>query len=249
MSEYPYDRIGNCCAHVYLGQPVADFLSKAPRGSRILDVGCGNGALLATLRGRGLELHGIDSSASGIRIASSAYPDVAFNVGDVSDDLDPVYEPAYFDFAICTEVVEHVYNPRGLVRNCLSRLKPGGQLLISTPYHGWLKNSLLAVTGQLDRHFTALWDHGHIKFWSRRTLGLLLREAGFEDLQFQGVGRIPWVWKSMIFEARKPQSTAAVEPIRSSSTASPAPLPKHLPPLVVTSRPASPIPPDAPISP
>jgi 2-polyprenyl-3-methyl-5-hydroxy-6-metoxy-1,4-benzoquinol methylase len=204
MSEYPYENTGSSCAHVHLGQSVAEFFVKAPRHSRILDVGCGNGATLGTLRGRELELRGIDSSESGIRIAKSAYPDVCFRVGDVSGDLGSVYPPNYFDFVICTEVVEHVYNPRGLIRNCFSLLKPAGQLLISTPYHGWLKNTLLAVTGKLDGHFTALWDHGHIKFWSRLTLTVLLQEAGFEDLQFLGVGRIPYAWKSMIFTARKP---------------------------------------------
>ena len=204
MSEYPYEGIGTACSHAYLKEPVADFLSKAPSNARVLDLGCGNGATLATLRGRDLELHGIDSSESGIRIANAAYPDISLAVGDISENLTNIYAPSSFDFVICTEVVEHVYNPRGLIRNCFCVLKPSGQLLISTPYHGWLKNSLLAVTGRLDAHFTALWDHGHIKFWSRRTLRVLLQEAGFGDLEFLGVGRIPYVWKSMIFKTRRP---------------------------------------------
>ena len=56
----------------------------------------------------------------------------------------------------------------------------------------------------MDRHFTALWDHGHIKFWSMATLGELLREAGFVDLRFERVGRVPALAKSMIAVARKP---------------------------------------------
>ena len=205
MSEYPYQDVGTACSHAYLKQPVADFLASAPRNARVLDLGCGNGATLGRLRGRDLELHGIDSSESGIRIANSAYPDVSFTVGDVSGDLHSTHAPNSFDFVICTEVVEHVYNPRGLLRNAFRVLKPAGRLLISTPYHGWLKNSLLAVTGKLDGHFTALWDHGHIKFWSRRTLAHLLQEAGFVELEFLGVGRIPYLWKSMIFRTRRPR--------------------------------------------
>jgi 2-polyprenyl-6-hydroxyphenyl methylase/3-demethylubiquinone-9 3-methyltransferase len=55
----------------------------------------------------------------------------------------------------------------------------------------------------MDRHFTALWDHGHIKFWSMDTLGELLREAGFVDIRFERVGRVPALAKSMIAVARK----------------------------------------------
>lgn len=62
----------------------------------------------------------------------------------------------------------------------------------------------MATTGTLDAHFTALWDHGHIKFWSRATLRALLQEAGFVDIRFERVGRIPPLAKSMIAVARKP---------------------------------------------
>jgi 2-polyprenyl-6-hydroxyphenyl methylase/3-demethylubiquinone-9 3-methyltransferase len=75
--------------------------------------------------------------------------------------------------------------------------------VLSTPYHGYLKNLALAVSGKMDAHFTALWDHGHIKFWSRATLATLLREAGFSRVEFLRVGRIPPLAKSMIAVARK----------------------------------------------
>lgn len=52
----------------------------------------------------------------------------------------------------------------------------------------------------MDAHFTALWDHGHIKFWSVRTLAVLLREAGFEEPRFR---RVPPLAKSMIAIAEK----------------------------------------------
>ena len=56
----------------------------------------------------------------------------------------------------------------------------------------------------MDKHFTALWDHGHIKFWSMATLGELLEEAGLVELHFERVGRIPALAKSMIAIAHKP---------------------------------------------
>lgn len=76
--------------------------------------------------------------------------------------------------------------------------------IISTPYHGYWKNLALALSGKMDAHFTALWDHGHIKFWSIDTLRRLLQEAGFAEIRFLRVGRIPPLAKSMIAVARKP---------------------------------------------
>jgi 2-polyprenyl-6-hydroxyphenyl methylase/3-demethylubiquinone-9 3-methyltransferase len=72
------------------------------------------------------------------------------------------------------------------------------------PYHGYWKNLTLALTGRMDAHFTALWDHGHIKLWSLRTLGQFLQEAGFQAPRFLRIGRVPPLAKSMIAMARKP---------------------------------------------
>lgn len=75
--------------------------------------------------------------------------------------------------------------------------------IISTPYHGYLKNLALAATGKMNAHFTALWDHGHIKFWSIPTLTQLLRERGFTNIRSRCVGRIPAIARSMIAVPQK----------------------------------------------
>jgi len=93
---------------------------------------------------------------------------------------------------------------RGTMRVRCSSSSWGGTAIVSTPYHGYWKNLALAVTGRMDAHFTALWDHGHIKFWSIATLGELLREAGFVDIRFERLGRVPALAKSMIAVAKRP---------------------------------------------
>ena len=87
-----------------------------------------------------------------------------------------------------------------LVRKVLGDRR--GEIIISTPYHGYWENLALALTNKMDSHFTALWDGGHIKFWSRRTLTQLLNEFGFEVTEFHGSGRLPLLWKSMFVRAR-----------------------------------------------
>ena len=60
-------------------------------------------------------------------------------------------------------------------------LRPGGLFVVPTPYNGYLKNVALAVSGRMDRHWIALWDGGHIKFWSWKTIRVMLKEGGFVD--------------------------------------------------------------------
>ena len=76
--------------------------------------------------------------------------------------------------------------------------------VITTPYHSYLKNLALAVSGSMDLHFTALWDHGHIKFWSVDTLTQFFEEVGLKRDCVLRVGRVPILAKSMILVFRKP---------------------------------------------
>lgn len=171
---------------------------------RIFELGCGNGSFANQLSKLGFEVSGVDASEQGIHLAKQNYPHLAkLELGSAYDDLAGRY--GRFPVAISLEVVEHVYYPRKFAATLFSLLEDGGVAIVSTPYHGYWKNLALAATGRLDAHFTALWDHGHIKFWSMRTLRALLEEAGFVDIEFQRVGRIPPLAKSMIAIARRPR--------------------------------------------
>jgi len=149
---------------------------------------------------------GIDPSTEGIAQAQTRYPHLTLHEGSAYEDLAERY--GRFPVVTSLEVVEHLYAPRRYAATLFDLLEPGGTAIVSTPYHGYWKNLAMALTGKLDAHFTALWDHGHIKFWSIRTLSALLREAGFVDIRFERVGRIPALAKSMIAIARKPCSSS-----------------------------------------
>ena len=154
---------------------------------------------------------GVDASNSGIEQARRAYPDIRFDVASAYDDLAAVY--GQFDAVVSLEVVEHLYDPRLYAKTMFDLVRPGGGVVVSTPYHGYLKNLALAASGKMDQHFTALWDGGHIKFFSIETLSRLLSEAGFVDLRFARAGRIPALAKSMICCARKCQSALKTDPL------------------------------------
>ena len=203
-SEYAYHDATATCTEGYLVPRLLALLNDLHEDATIVDLGCGNGSLTVNLLRKRWTVAGVDASSSGVAKAKQAHPAISFHVGDVTENLTPLLGADAFDAVVATEVIEHLYSPRPFVRNCYALLKPGGRVLISTPYHGYLKNVSLALTGKLDRHFTALWDGGHIKFWSRHTLTALLLEAGFTDVSFHGAGRLPYLWKSMILTATKP---------------------------------------------
>jgi len=200
-TEYTYSESLPEESHQYLLPLVRSLLEGTPKKATILDLGCGNGSFLSQLNGNGWRLIGVDYSKSGIQIAEQNHPGIEFLLADAQTDLVGFVEPA--DVVISTEVIEHLYDPRAFMKNAYRLLKPGGMFVVSTPYHGYLKNLMMAATGKMDRHFTVLWDHGHIKFWSRKTLESALREVGFKVTQFKGAGRIPFLWRSMVIQAMK----------------------------------------------
>ena len=126
-----------------------------------------------------------------------------FEIGVEDDPCEITSTEGLFDAVVSTEVIEHLYSPHLLPAFSLKCLKPGGILILSSPYHGYVKNLMLSLFGKWDHHHTALWCGGHIKFWSKKTLSQLLDANGFNVESFYGVGRLPWLWKSMILVAKK----------------------------------------------
>jgi 2-polyprenyl-6-hydroxyphenyl methylase/3-demethylubiquinone-9 3-methyltransferase len=193
----------------YLLGPVMELAAPVRTGMRVLDVGCGNGYMAGQFLARGCSVVGVDVSREGIAVARQTYPGGRFEELEATSDLRERLGEEPFDLVLSTEVVEHVYSPRPYARCCFNALRPGGRFVCSTPYHGYLKNLALAVSGKFDPHFSPLWDGGHIKFWSRQSLGDLLTEIGFQSIGFRGAGRIPYLWMSMVMCGDKPGGTYA----------------------------------------
>jgi 2-polyprenyl-3-methyl-5-hydroxy-6-metoxy-1,4-benzoquinol methylase len=169
---------------------------------RVLDLGAGNGSLCGALSVAGFEVVGVEYDKKGVEIAAKTYPQIRFYNAGVQDDPKKVLnEEKPFQAIVSTEVIEHLYSPH-LLPQFAREVLDDGYLIISTPYHGYLKNLILSIFDYWDSHHTALWHGGHIKFWSRKTLTKLLSNNGFNVIKFVGVGRAPYIWKSMIVIAK-----------------------------------------------
>jgi 2-polyprenyl-6-hydroxyphenyl methylase/3-demethylubiquinone-9 3-methyltransferase len=205
ISGYEFSGAGLNCSHDYLLPTILRALQTETvnrQSKRIFELGCGNGSTANELHKRGFSVTGVDPSKVGIRIANQDYPHIRICEGSTEEDLAARF--GTFPIVLSLEVIEHVYAPRVFAKRVYDLLDPGGLAIISTPYNGYLKNLAIAILGKCDNHYTALWDNGHIKFWSMQTLGQLLLEAGFKGVTFLRVGRVPVLAKSMLAFGRKP---------------------------------------------
>lgn len=204
FKEYEYSNANPSHTHRYLWPDLKTILLKEKANEtskQVFEIGCGNGATAKMFSDLGYEVTGIDFSKTGIEQANKAYPGLKFYVDSVCNDLALAY--GKFSIVCSIEAMEHLYAPKKLVENMYSLLENNGIGIISVPYHGYLKNLALAISGKMDKHFTAVWDGGHIKFFSIKTLKKILREAGFKDINIVRVGRIPFLAKSMIAVFRR----------------------------------------------
>lgn len=199
--EYFYKTAESGHHHHYIFPALKKLLSKIKtnenRQLRVLDIGCGNGSLSNLIAKEGYEVVGIEESLSGFTTAINSFPECKFihaNLYDIPySDLGED-----FDVVVSAEVIEHLAYPRELIKSAKKCLKSNGVLILTTPYHGYVKNLALALTGKMDNHFTVLWDGGHIKFFSVKTLTKLLITEEFNNYQFEFAGRFPYLWKSML---------------------------------------------------
>jgi 2-polyprenyl-3-methyl-5-hydroxy-6-metoxy-1,4-benzoquinol methylase len=199
--EYSYVDSNPVHHHDYLISPLLELLSQEKLPSqtkpRVLDLGCGNGSLSHLIAQQGYQVVGVEDSEQGVAIARRSFPDCHFIQASI-------YELPYaelensFDIVLSTEVIEHLLYPRELVRAAKKCLKPNGRLILTTPYHGYLKNLVLALSGKMDTHFNPLWDGGHVKFFSVSTLAQLLETENYRNIKFKFSGRTPFLWKSML---------------------------------------------------
>lgn len=166
-----------------------DVLGALTPPGELLDIGCGRGKFLQVAREAGWKVTGLEPAKEHADYASRVQ---GFNVLNTSIEQAFLHQES-FDVVTLWDVIEHVENPKEVLRKVESWLKPGGFLLVATPNHESLLNSLAkgifflsgrSVRKPLEFFFVP----EHVLYFTPSTLRKLIRESGFELIRFLSNG-------------------------------------------------------------
>lgn len=115
-------------------------LSRPTKKARLIDVGCGSGAFTIGAARRGYTAVGLSWDKRNQAIAAQRAqlckaPTASFEIQDVRQLHQRTDWHGQFDVAICLEVIEHILNDQKVFQDINALLKPGGKLLLTTPYY------------------------------------------------------------------------------------------------------------------
>lgn len=149
-----------------------------PGELRTLDAGSGSGAFTMYAARLGNEAVGISFDKRNNRVAREraellGLPNVRFIDADLRELANQASELGEFDQIICLETIEHIKDDEKLLADLATLTKPGGQLLLTTPYeHG--RRLVGDAVSEVE-------EGGHVRWgYTFETMRDLLSQAGFE---------------------------------------------------------------------
>lgn len=151
--------------------------------SRVLDVGCFDGRFAAQARRSGHHVTGLDQH----RHEGVADRVDVFIEADLNQAL-PASIQADYEVVVAGDILEHVVEPQQLLDDLISKLVPGGEILVSVPNFGhWYPRGRIAV-GKFDYDQRGPLDRGHVRFFTRTTIERLFDDAGLRIIERRTVG-------------------------------------------------------------
>jgi len=168
------------------------------KDKKVLDVGCGGGLLCESLYDFGAIVTGIDAAGPGIEVAKIHAQKNNKNIKyfeKTAEELNTEYIE-YYDVVTCLEVLEHVPDPKSLIKTCVELLKPGGLLFLSTINKN-PRSWITAIVGA-EYIFNLLpkGTHEFDKFIKPSSLAKYVRDAEAELLETKGMFYNPLTHKA-----------------------------------------------------
>ncbi len=182
----------------YVGASVEATLRrlKAAPGERLLDIGCGTGALLASLAdsAESLDLTGVDLSGEMLAVARARTRPPLRLAQAAADGLP--FAGGTFDAVVSTSAFHYFRRPSDALGEVRRVLRPGGRLVITD----WCDDFVACRVCDL---VLRLFDRAHFRSYGAAELGRMMVEAGFAVVSLDRY-KIDWLWGMMTAIARKP---------------------------------------------
>ena len=160
------------------------WLGTSCRG-RLLDVGCGNGIFLATMKELGWEVAGVEPDRQAARVAREQFG-LNVHVGTLEE---AGFADGTFDAITMSHVVEHLADPISALRECWRVLRKGGRLVVTTPNIESLGHRLYG------KAWIGLDPPRHLFLFSPPTLRTCIERSGLQVLELRTTARLtPWMW-------------------------------------------------------
>ena len=156
-----------------------DSIGKFSKAGNLLDIGCAVGFFLETAQERGWKAQGLELSRFAYRYAKRRKLQV------INKTLEQArFREGTFDAVSIFDVIEHLPNPKGTLKEINRVLRKGGIIAVTTPNIGSLVARILGKRWEEVRRVRE-----HIYFFSEETLRKMLESAGFEVVKVESAGR------------------------------------------------------------
>lgn len=168
-------------------QKIINIVKKESIGRtlKILDIGCATGYLGKAVKLNNNYVCGVEISPIAAEESKKVLDNVA--VGNI-ELIDLPYKENYFDIVICSDILEHLFSPELVLNKIYKYLKREGIFLMVVPNIAWYRMRLMLIGGKWEYGSSGIMDFGHIRWFTKKSGGKLLKNCGFHIKKI-----IPWI--------------------------------------------------------
>jgi 2-polyprenyl-3-methyl-5-hydroxy-6-metoxy-1,4-benzoquinol methylase len=170
---------GEGVTHVGRKERLAAALLPVGEKLRVLDVGCGVGRFLTHLTDLGHEAWGVEISRASCREAMSRGHRVV--QGSADDLRGHGLTDGTLNAVSYLDVLEHLFNPAATLAHAAPLLAPGGVFIVCVPNIGSIVGRLTLLCGRFPLNDQGLFDHGHVRWFTRENLAKHFAAAAVLD--------------------------------------------------------------------
>lgn len=155
---------------------------------RVLDIGCGSGALGSHLKHTNppAVVHGLDASPEAGKRATERLDRFAC----LDLDLEPLPDfGTRYDLIVMGDVLEHLKRPDLFLKSAGELLDQGGSMIVSVPNIANYSIRLRLLTGSFAYTDSGILDRSHLRFFTRQTIGDLFTACGYDVIAERYVSR------------------------------------------------------------